>query len=68
MTDQFFSKKVSGIKEKQILLGHIRDNGEDIDLVEVLAYPGPKTMTGEDVVEITCHGSLLIANEIIGVI
>jgi len=66
MTDQFFSKKVSGIKEKQILLGHIRDNGEDIDLVEVLAYPGPKTMTGEDVVEITCHGSLLIANEIIG--
>jgi tRNA modification GTPase len=66
MTDQIFSHQVSGIKDRQIFLGHIRDNGEDIDLVEVLAYPGPKTMTGEDVVEISCHGSLLIANEIIG--
>jgi tRNA modification GTPase len=66
MTDEIFSKKVSGIQEKQILFGRIRDDGHDIDLVEVLAYPGPKTMTGEDVVEISCHGSLLIANEIIG--
>lgn len=65
MTDEIFSKKISGIKEKGIFLGHMRDNGADIDLVEVLAYPGPKTMTGEDVVEISCHGSLLIANEII---
>jgi tRNA modification GTPase len=65
MTDEIFSKKVSGIQEKQILFGRIRDDGHDIDLVEVLAYPGPKTMTGEDVVEISCHGSLLIANEII---
>jgi len=65
MTDEIFSKKISGIKEKQIFLGKMMDNGEMIDLVEVLAYPGPKTMTGEDVVEISCHGSLLIANEII---
>ena len=46
MTDQIFSHQVSGIKGRQIFLGHIRDNGEDIDLVEVLAYPGPKTMSG----------------------
>jgi tRNA modification GTPase len=65
MTDEIFSKKVSGIKERQIFFGRIHDDGQDIDLVEVLAYPGPKTMTGEDVVEISCHGSLLIANEII---
>ena len=45
MTDQIFSHQVSGIKGRQIFLGHIRDNGEDIDLVEVLAYPGPKTMS-----------------------
>jgi tRNA modification GTPase len=66
MTDEIFSKKVSGLKERQMFLGKIRDDGEDVDLVEVLAYPGPKTMTGEDVVEISCHGSLLIANQIIG--
>lgn len=65
MTDQFFSKKVSGITTRTIFLGKMADEGHEIDLVEVLAYPGPKTMTGEDVVEISCHGSLLIVNEII---
>jgi tRNA modification GTPase len=66
MTDEIFNHKVSGITARQIFMGKIHDEGKDIDLVEVLAYPGPKTMTGEDVVEISCHGSLLIANEIIG--
>ena len=66
ITDQFFSHKISGVKKRQIFFGSFSDEGKDIDLVVVLAYPGPKTMTGEDVVEISCHGSLLIANEIIG--
>jgi tRNA modification GTPase len=66
MTDDIFNHQVSGITSRQIFMGKIHDEGKDIDLVEVLAYPGPKTMTGEDVVEISCHGSLLIANEIIG--
>lgn len=66
MTDEFFSKKIAGTKERQMYFGKIIEEGQDIDLVIVLAYPGPKTMTGEDVVEISCHGSPLIANEIIG--
>src|SRR5574344_17097 len=65
ITDQIFTKKISGITKRQMFFGTINEDGEDIDQVVVLAYPGPNTMTGEDVVEISCHGSLLIANEII---
>jgi tRNA modification GTPase len=65
LTDQIFTKKISGITKREMFFGSIKDDGKDIDLVVVLAYPGPHTMTGEDVVEISCHGSLLIANEII---
>ena len=66
ITDTLFSKKVSGIKERTIFYGSIHDEkGEMIDLVVVLAYPGPNTVTGENIVEITCHGSPLIANQII---
>ena len=66
ITDRVFSKKVSNCKEKTILYGSMKDeNDRVIDLVVVLVYPGPNTMTGEDVIEITCHGSQLIANQII---
>ena len=65
ITDQLFSKKISGLQKRSVFLGNIHDKGEDIDNVVVIAYPAPHTMTGEDVVEITCHGSVLIANEII---
>lgn len=65
ITDQLFSKKISGLQKRSVFLGNIRDKGEDIDNVVVIAYPAPHTMTGEDVIEITCHGSVLIANEII---
>lgn len=65
ITDQIFSKKISGLQKRSVFLGNIHDHDEDIDNVVVIAYPAPHTMTGEDVVEITCHGSVLIANEII---
>lgn len=36
-----------------------------MDNVVLIAYPRPNSFTGEDVVEIFCHGSMVIANEII---
>ena len=36
-----------------------------VDEVVLAIYKGPKSFTGEDLVEIICHGSVLIANEII---
>ena len=60
-----FSKDLRGIKERTILFGSIVSESEIIDEVVLLAYKGPKSFTGEDSVEIICHGSPLIAKQII---
>lgn len=62
-----FSKDISKTEVKQIYVGDIYDE-ETIDNVVLLAYKGPKSFTGENVIEIICHGSMLIANEIINVL
>ena len=60
-----FSKDIRGINERTLLTGEIVDNGEIIDQVVMAVYKGPKSFTGENLVEIICHGSMLIANQII---
>lgn len=60
-----FTKDLRGIKERTILYGSIVNDGEKIDEVVLLAYKGPKSFTGEDSVEIICHGSPLVSKQII---
>ena len=60
-----FSKDLRNIKEKTILFGSVIYENEKIDEVVLLAYKGPKSFTGEDSVEIICHGSPLICKQII---
>ncbi len=60
-----FSKDIRDIKERTLLVGKIIDDNKTADEVVLAVYKGPKSFTGEDLVEIICHGSLLIANEII---
>ena len=62
-----FSKNLRDVKEKTIFYGSITDENEKIDDVVLLAYKGPKSFTGEDSVEIICHGSPLIYKQIIEV-
>ena len=60
-----FSKDVKNIDKRTLLVGSILDNGNKIDDVVVCLYKGPKSFTGEDSAEIICHGSMLIANQIL---
>ncbi|WP_296316494.1 tRNA uridine-5-carboxymethylaminomethyl(34) synthesis GTPase MnmE [Winogradskyella sp. UBA3174] len=48
-----------------IHLGHIVDGKRTIDEVLVSIFKNPNSYTGENVVEISCHGSLYIQQEII---
>ena len=48
-----------------IHLGHIVDDNRTIDEVLVSVFKNPNSYTGEDVVEISCHGSNYIQQEII---
>ncbi|WP_396601290.1 tRNA uridine-5-carboxymethylaminomethyl(34) synthesis GTPase MnmE [Algibacter sp. R77976] len=58
-------KTLSVQKTHTIHLGHIIDNGRTIDEVLVSVFKNPNSYTGEDVVEVSCHGSNYIQQEII---
>lgn len=60
-----FNKDIRNINKRTLLIGSIIDGDKEIDEVVLAIYKGPKSFTGEDLVEIICHGSLLIANEIL---
>ncbi len=68
-TDKFFMSK-SGKKLKDctghsISYGNFLVGKEVLDEVVISLYKGPHSYTGEDVVEISCHGSNYIQQEII---
>lgn len=65
LVSKCFSKDIRKIKERTLLFGNIVNDNKVIDEVVLAIYKGPKSFTGEDLVEIMCHGSMLIANEII---
>lgn len=52
-------------KTHTIHLGHIIENSIIIDEVLVSVFKNPNSYTGENVVEISCHGSSFIQQEII---
>jgi tRNA modification GTPase len=54
-----------GIQPNTIVYGHIKNKEEMIDEVMVSFFRGPKSYTGEDMIEITSHGSPYIVNKII---
>ena len=52
-------------KTHTIHLGHIIENDKILDEVLVSIFKNPNSYTGENVVEISCHGSAYIQQEII---
>lgn len=67
IVSKFFTKDITKVEKSTIYHGFIKDEEELIDEVVLLAYKGPRSFTGEDSVEIMCHGSPLIFNRIIKV-
>ena len=68
LTDEVFSarsgKKLVSQKSHSIHLGEIRDGENIIDEVLVSVFKNPNSYTGENVVEISCHGSPYIQQQI----
>ena len=58
-------KKLKNQKTHTIHLGHVTENNRIIDEVLVSVFKNPSSYTGENVVEISCHGSSYIQQEII---
>ena len=58
-------KSLAKQKTHTIHLGHIVDEGRTLDEVLISIFKNPNSYTGEDVVEVSCHGSAYIQQEII---
>lgn len=58
-------KKIKNQKTHTIHLGYIKADKKELDEVLVSIFKNPHSYTGEDVVEISCHGSPFIQQEII---
>ncbi|MBL0316793.1 MAG: tRNA uridine-5-carboxymethylaminomethyl(34) synthesis GTPase MnmE [Flavobacteriales bacterium] len=61
----FFSKNLGNVKVRMAVHGWIEVEGEKVDEVVVTIFKAPASFTGEDTVEIACHGSLYIRQRII---
>jgi len=61
------SSKNPEFESHRVYHGWIRDNGgKTIDEVMAVYMRGPNSYTGEDVVEVSCHGGLAVTREILG--
>ncbi len=61
-------KKIMDIKGYTALFGHIYNNEEVLDEAVVLKYVAPKSFTGENVIEISCHGGMYITKEVLNAV
>lgn len=66
------ASKLTGEKPLQERRAHLyalhnRQN-ELIDEAIVLYFQGPRSFTGEDVVELQCHGGQIVAEEVLGIV
>lgn len=67
--DKIYKSKKEKVLSKQqshtIHYGHIYDENTMIDEVMVSVMKAPATYTGEDIVEINCHGGMFIVNKVL---
>lgn len=68
ITEQVFSKKIANKSGYTIHFGKIKDQNRVVDEVLVSIFKSPHSYTGDDVVEISCHGSPYIVQEIVNVL
>lgn len=58
-------KKLSEADSHTIHYGFIKDGGETVDEVLVSVMRAPRTFTGEDTVEINCHGGVYVVQRVL---
>jgi len=62
---KYKAKDLRQVKSHTVHLGNIVENSRILDEVLITVFKNPNSYTGEDVVEISCHGSVYIQQEIL---
>ncbi len=68
IAEKLIRKDLSNKDGYTITYGTIKENGESIDDVLVSIFRAPRSYTGEDVIEIGCHGGLYITRKILSLV
>ncbi len=63
IVDKIFSRDISA-SEQGLYHGFILDGDEKVDEVMLSIFRGPKSFTGEDTVEISCHGGAVVISAV----
>ena len=58
-------RNIDNVSGFSAIYGRVNDSDGDIDDVVVTVYNSPKSYTGENVVEISCHGGLYLTKRIL---
>lgn len=61
----FRGKNLESVPTHTVHFGHIIRDGRKIDEVVATIFRSPKSYTGEDTVEISCHGGVLVTQEVL---
>ncbi len=61
----FYSKDLAKQDSHTIHVGYLKENGQALDEAVVSLFKAPRSYTGEDVVEISCHGSPFVQQQVI---
>ncbi|RPG58827.1 MAG: tRNA uridine-5-carboxymethylaminomethyl(34) synthesis GTPase MnmE [Flavobacteriales bacterium TMED191] len=64
----YSQKKISHKEKKQVSVGEIIVNNKVVDEVIVTSFTSPNSYTGENTVEISCHGSNYIQEKLIQIL
>lgn len=62
------NKKLANVESHTVHYGHIMDGDKTLDQVLVIIMKNPHSYTGEDTVEIDCHGGMLILKKVLDLV
>lgn len=61
-------KRIAEIRGYSALYGRVRDENGDIDEAVALNFRAPKSFTGENVVELSCHGGIYVTRRLLSAV
>lgn len=61
-------KNANRLTPNGVVYGSLKYNGELIDRVLVTYFKAPHSYTGEDIIEISCHGSVAVINRVMEIL
>lgn len=68
IASRLIGKDLSGAKGYTIHYGTIQEKGEPVDEVLVSLFRAPRSYTGEDVIELSCHGGVYITRKVLSLV